>query len=70
LHFDDAQMVDLMREIVNRLFTFHLRRDDPSFRDHLDRWMTASDRWDNPTLDTAFSGRSGRAGVRPEGVMV
>jgi len=47
-------MADLMRDIVNRLFTFHMRRDDPSFRDHLDRWMTASDRWDNPTLDTAF----------------
>jgi hypothetical protein len=53
-HIDDARMADLMRDIVNRLFTFHMRRDDPSFRDHLDRWMTASDRWDNPTLDTAF----------------
>jgi RIO-like serine/threonine protein kinase len=53
-HIDDAQMAALMREIVNRLFTFHLRRDDQSFRDHLDRWMTASDQWDNPTLDTAF----------------
>ena len=53
-HIDDAQMADLMREIVNRLFTFHLRRDDQSFRDHLDRWMTASDQWDNPTFDTAF----------------
>lgn len=53
-HIDDARMADLMRDIVNRLFTFHMRRDVPSFRDHLDRWMTASDRWDNPTLDTAF----------------
>lgn len=53
-HIDDAQMAALMREIVNRLFTFHLRRDDQSFRDHLDRWMTASDQWDNPTFDTAF----------------
>jgi len=53
-HIDDAQMADLMRDIVNRLFTFHMRRDDPRFRDHLDRWMTASNRWDNPVLDTAF----------------
>ena len=53
-HIDDAQMVDLMRDIVNRLFTFHMRRDDPSFRDHLDRWMTASNKWDNPVLDRAF----------------
>jgi hypothetical protein len=43
-----------MRDIVNRLFTFHMRRDDPSFRGHLDRWMTASNKWDNPVLDTAF----------------
>ena len=53
-HIDDAKMADLMREIVNRLFIFYMRRDDHSFRDHLDRWMTASDRWDNPALDTAF----------------
>ena len=53
-HIDDAQMAALMREIVNRLFTFHMRRDDQSFRDHLDRWMTASNKWDNPTLDTAI----------------
>jgi len=53
-HIDDLQMAALMREIVNRLFTFHVRRDDPSFRDHLDRWMTASNKWDSPVLDTAF----------------
>lgn len=53
-HIDDLQMAALMRGIVNRLFTFHMRRDDPSFREHLDRWMTASNKWDNPVLDTAF----------------
>lgn len=53
-HLDDLQMADLMREVVDRLFTFHMRRDDPSFRDHLDRWMAASNKWDNPVLDTAF----------------
>lgn len=53
-HLDDLQMADLMREVVDRLFTFHMRRDDPSFRDHLDRWMAASNKWDNPVLDKAF----------------
>lgn len=53
-HLDDLQMADLMREVVDRLFTFHMRRDDPSFRDHLDRWMAASNKWDNPALDKAF----------------
>ena len=62
-HIDDAQMADLMRGIVDRLFTFHMRRDEPSFRDHLDRWMTASDKWDNPTLDTAFLDAVARLGA-------
>jgi hypothetical protein len=53
-HIDAAQKTALMREIVNRLFTFHMGRDDPSFRDHLDLWITASDQWDNPVLDRAF----------------
>ena len=53
-HIDDLQMAALMREVVNRLYTFHMRRDEPSFRDHLDRWMSASNKWDNPVLDTAF----------------
>ncbi|TKD12555.1 hypothetical protein FBT96_20190 [Rhodobacter capsulatus] len=61
-HLDDLQMADLMREIVDRLFTFHMRRDDPSFRDHLDRWMAASNKWDNPVLDKAFLDAVARLG--------
>ena len=53
-HIDDLQMADLMREIVDRVFTFHMRRNDPSFRDHLERWMTASNKWDNPVLDLSL----------------
>ncbi|WP_444451404.1 hypothetical protein ACTTAI_00360 (plasmid) [Rhodobacter capsulatus] len=62
-HLDDQQMADLMREIVDRLFTFHMRRDDPSFRDHLDRWMAASNKWDNPVLDKAFLDAVARLGA-------
>ena len=62
-HLDDLQMADLMREIVDRLFTFHMRRDDPSFRDHLDRWMDASNKWDNPALDKAFLDAVARLGA-------
>ncbi|TQD33333.1 hypothetical protein ACTTAK_18050 (plasmid) [Rhodobacter capsulatus] len=62
-HLDDLQMADLMREIVDRLFTFHMRRDDPSFRDHLDRWMAASNKWDNPLLDKAFLDAVARLGA-------
>ena len=64
-HLDDLQMADLMREVVDRLFTFHMRRDDPSFRDHLDRWMAASNKWDNPVLDKAFlDAVAGQGGAR------
>ena len=28
-YIDDARMADLMCDIVNCLFTFHMRRDDP-----------------------------------------
>ena len=43
-----------MRGIIDRLFTFHVRRNDPSFRDCLERWMIASNTWDSPVLYTAF----------------
>lgn len=31
-HIDDAQMRELMKDIVNRLYTFHMRIDARSFR--------------------------------------
>jgi hypothetical protein len=36
-HLDDGQMRDLMREIVDRLYSFHISIDDPRFRVGLDR---------------------------------
>jgi len=53
-HIDDVQMASLMREIVNRLFTFHMKSDDPVFREDLDRWMAVAGKWDDPVLDQAF----------------
>lgn len=53
-HLDDDQMRSLMRQIVDRLYTFHLKADDPGFRDHLDRWLTVAERWDEPKLDESF----------------
>ncbi|MDD9990159.1 MAG: hypothetical protein OXP75_00005 [Rhodospirillales bacterium] len=31
-HFDDDAMRDLMRQVVDRLYTFHAKIDDPQFR--------------------------------------
>lgn len=53
-HIDDRQMAGLMRDIVSRLFTFHVRSDDPGFREGLDHWMAVVGKWDDPVLDQAF----------------
>jgi len=52
---DDDEMRDLMREIVDRLYTFHLRIDDPAFRAEIDRWAAATAKWDPPTPDPVLS---------------
>jgi len=53
-HMDDGGMRDLMRQIVDRLYTFHMNSDDPQFRDHLDRWLAISGTWVDPKLDEAL----------------
>ncbi len=53
-HLDDDQMRDLMKEIVNRLYTFNVSIDDLEFRSEVDRWAQVADRWDEPVEDIAF----------------
>jgi hypothetical protein len=53
-HLDDDQMRDLMREIVNRLYTFNISIDDPDFRNSVDRWARIAERWDEPDPDLEF----------------
>jgi len=50
-HFDDGAMRDLMRQIVNRLYTFQLKTDDPQFQKLIDRWASVADKWDDPEMD-------------------
>ena len=47
-HFDDGEIKDLMRQIVNRLYTFHAKAGDPDFQCILDRWMPVARGWDEP----------------------
>lgn len=54
-HIDDAQMRELMKEIVNRLYTFQMRIDDPEFQAWIDRWDAVSRKWDEPELDKDFT---------------
>jgi hypothetical protein len=53
-HLDRGEMRALMKEIVNRLYTFHISIDDPVFQNRVERWTRFSDRWDKPVEDIAF----------------
>ena len=50
-HISDDQMRDLMQDIVNRLYTFHLCADEPGLQAEIDRWMAAAAKWDEPEID-------------------
>ena len=51
---DDYQMRALMREVVNRLYTFHVSCDDPEFLKLAEKWMTVAGNWDEPEIDRKF----------------
>ncbi len=55
-HLDDETMRALMRQIVNRLYTFHLMADDPGLRETIDRWAAAAGAWDDPEIDQGLLG--------------
>ena len=48
-HFDNDAMRDLIRGIVDRLYTFYRYVDDPRLHDEIKRWQTVSDGWDDPS---------------------
>ena len=50
-HIDEAEMRALMRDIVNRLYTFHLHSDEPKLQATIERWMGVADKWDAPEID-------------------
>jgi hypothetical protein len=49
--FNDDEMRALMRDIVNRLYTFHVCADAPGVQAEVARWMTVASRWDEPAID-------------------
>ena len=53
---DDDEMRTLMRDIINRLYTFHLKSDDPDLRAEIERWMTVAGKWVDPELDVRMIG--------------
>ena len=53
-HFDDNAMRDLMRQVVDRVYTFEVRAKDPDFLERIEIWAQVASRWDEPKLDPSF----------------
>lgn len=47
---------DEMRDIVNRLYTFHLCADDPALQAEVARWISIANNWDDPDIDPGMIG--------------
>ena len=47
----DEEMGRLMRQVVNRLYTFQVKADDLHFLAMMDRALAEAWRWDEPELD-------------------
>ena len=50
-HFDDDAMRDPMRQAVDRLYTFHVKIDDPRSQAMLEFWRPSTRNRDEPKLD-------------------
>jgi len=53
-HFGDDTMRELMKQVVNRLYTFQLLAADPDFQNWMARWETVARKWDEPELNAGF----------------
>lgn len=62
----DDEMRELMREIVNRLYTFQLRIGEEEFRYYLDQQLTSTRNWDEPRLDWNLAGGRLREAAGPD----
>ena len=53
-HVDDDAMRDLMRQIVDRVYTFQVKPEDPALLKVIDRWSSVAAAWDEPRLDAVL----------------
>lgn len=58
---DDDELRDLMRQVVNRLYTFQLCLGEPEFQAFVDRWLGATRKWDDPKHDDGLYGGRDRS---------
>ena len=52
--FDQDEMRDLMREIVNKIYTFFVKAEDPDFQAFRDLVRPATYEWDKPKIDSVM----------------
>ena len=52
--FDEDEMCDLMREIVNKIYTFLVKAEDSDFLAWRDFVRPQTDKWDKPKLDNTL----------------
>ena len=53
-HLGDGAMGDLMRQIVDRVYTFNVMAGDADFQAVMERWVSVARGWDAPKLDAGF----------------
>lgn len=54
---DDDEMLALMREVVNRLYTFQLHAGNPAMQAEIEKWLSVAGKWDEPQIDNRMLGR-------------
>ena len=54
---DDDEMQALMRDVVNRLYTFQLHAGNPAMQDEIEKWLSVAGKWDEPQIDNRMLGR-------------
>ena len=52
--FNQDEMRDLMREIVNKIYTFFVKGEDPDFQAFSDYVRPATYEWDKPKIDSVM----------------
>lgn len=55
--FNDDEMRDLMRQVVNLLYTFQICFEEPAFQEVMRLWLGSTRNWDEPMLDEGLAGR-------------
>ena len=54
---DDDEMQALMRDVVNRLYTFQLHAGNPAMQAEIEKWLSVAGKWDEPQIDNRMLGR-------------